>query len=257
MRPLASPRLYIDYFDPFNAECRTYGRLKDENRQDLAVKAYGYLLLTSQQEAEVTERARGIYYPPPVDPDAPLDGTNPWNRWEEHRGLPVRAIVKEFVTTHEPFSSAQVPDLWKDLEDLHSLGILVRDIGVGNYLGGKLIDFSRSWTMPHPCLEYIHPDTLCDVRQEEPLSLDGAIVDWGIENDWNWDQVKRPQELQDCASGEGENDRYGTNPQLYDWRKWEQDLEAVDAFLGHELYAEPEPEPEAEEGEWDYFVESE
>jgi hypothetical protein len=209
MRPLASPRFYIDYLDPFNSECRAYGRLQDEDRQDLAVKAYGYLLLTPQQEAEIAERARGIYYPYPADPDAHLDGTNPWNRWEEHRGVPVRAIVKEFVTTQEPFSSAQVPDLWKDLEDLHGLGILVRDIGVGNYTDGKLIDFSQSWTMPHPCLEYISPRWLREERQTDPLSLDGAIVDWGIEKGWNWDEVDRPQELQDCASGEGENDRYG------------------------------------------------
>jgi hypothetical protein len=152
MRPLSSPLLYIDYLDPFNSECRVYGRLKEEYRQDLALPAYGYLLLTPQQETEVTERARGIYYPP-AGPTAPLDGANSWGRWEVHRGLPVRAIVKELGTEHKPFTSTQLSSLWQDLEDLHKLGILVRDISPGNYMGGKLIDFSQSWTMPNPCLQ--------------------------------------------------------------------------------------------------------
>lgn len=40
----------------------------------------------------------------------------------------------------------------KDMDDLHKLGILVRDVTVSNYLGGKLIDFSRAWTVPHPVI---------------------------------------------------------------------------------------------------------
>lgn len=45
-RPLQTPQLYYDCFLPSNAECRVYGRLKEENQEDLAVKASGYLELT-------------------------------------------------------------------------------------------------------------------------------------------------------------------------------------------------------------------
>jgi hypothetical protein len=33
---------------------------------------------------------------------------------------------------HLPFTPEQVGDVWSDLEDLHKLGILVRDIKIGN-----------------------------------------------------------------------------------------------------------------------------
>lgn len=39
--------------------------------------------------------------------------------------------------------------MWRDLEDLHTFGILVRDIQFGNYIGGRLVDLSRAWTMYH------------------------------------------------------------------------------------------------------------
>ena len=150
------------------------------------------------------------------------------------------------MTDHKPFSPAQLQGLWRDLEDLHDLGILVRDISIGNYMGGKLIDFSRSWAMPHPCFEYIDPYWLCEERQADPLALDGAILDWAVEAGWEQKQVDMmPRELRECASGEGRGDPYGTDPRLYDWRKWERDLEAVDSFFEHELYASQEPEDEA------------
>jgi hypothetical protein len=99
-RPLAESRFYYDYFDPFNCECRVYGRLKAEDCEELAVKAHGYLLLSSEQEAEVTKRMAGHRYKPD-DPAVELDGDNLWCRWEEHRGQQVRAIVNDLITDSE------------------------------------------------------------------------------------------------------------------------------------------------------------
>ncbi|SPQ27553.1 febd0a39-ca67-42db-b811-ab1929376945 [Thermothielavioides terrestris] len=153
--PLANPQLYVDYFDPFNCECRAYGRLKEAKREDLAVKAHGYLLLTPQQEIELERRVTAIDPDPLPDANASeLTGHNFWTRHEQHRGLPVRAIVKDFVPG-DRLTSAQVRAMWPDLQELHSLGILVGDTHGGNYLGGKLVDFSRSLTMYHPGLHYI------------------------------------------------------------------------------------------------------
>ncbi|KAG7291192.1 hypothetical protein NEMBOFW57_001204 [Staphylotrichum longicolle] len=236
--------LYLDYFDPFNCECRAYGRLQQESREDLAVRAHGYLMLTREQELEVAQRSG------PINPgDEDDDDDDAFCRINEPlvSNRPVHAIVKDLVTDQDPFGPGQVDDMWDDLEGLHRLGILVRDIKVGNYLGGKLIDFSRAWTVPHPVLEHIYTPLLEEERQRDPDALVGCIADWGIENAWDFNVVKIPEELTACMCGKSENDRFGTDPRRYDWRRWEVDIEAVDHFWQHELYAPAEPDEEEEE----------
>ena len=237
---LASPELYIKYFDPFNAECRVYGRLKEENRPDLAVRAHGYLLLTPEQEFEVIQRSGKTH---PDDPN-PEDNPDPWYRMDGPlvHDRSVHAIVKDLVTDPKPFSADHVSHICNDLEELHKLGILVRDIRIANYLGGKLVDFSRAWTMPNPSFVRIHPFQLKEQRQRDPHALQACIIDWGVENKWDWDKVDFPRELEASACGESEKDGYGTDPRRYDWRKWEEDLETVDAFMENELYCPAEPE---------------
>jgi hypothetical protein len=85
---LVSNQLYNDYFDPFSCECRAYGRLKQEGREDLALRAHGYLLLTPQQGDEVEKKTFGYLW-------GDENGFNFWGRDAEHRHLPIRAIVKE------------------------------------------------------------------------------------------------------------------------------------------------------------------
>ena len=199
----------------------------DEGRQDLAVQAHGYLLLAPEQESEVAKRCSN---------DDSADGNSFWRWMDEHYQLPVHAIVKSLADDHLPLTPDQVGDVWKDLEDLHKLGILVRDITIGNYLGGKLVDFSRSWAVPHPSLEHTHPTQLSLQRQRDPSGLERSIIDWGIGNQWDWDNVDFPEEIQTCATGESQNGGYGNDPRLYDWRKWEEDLDVVNAFLEHDLY---------------------
>ncbi len=157
---------------------------------------------------------------PPVDMtdvEVELNGWNRWNRYEEHRHVPIRAIVKDFVAGHTAFTSAQVPDMWKDLEDLHQLGILVHDFGFVNYMGGKLIDFSRAWVMPHPDMETMDPDDI----QSEPEGLVRTIDEWGDVVGWTPDKISVliPDDLLDCYFGRGKKDRYGTDPRQYKWRK--------------------------------------
>lgn len=139
--PLFTNQAYIEYFDPFNCECRAYGRLQQERREDLAIRAHGYLLLTPAQERTVTAEIDGDFLDEPdSSDDSPLKGRGIWGRYEEHRGQPVRAIVKDLIEDCESFEEDQAPQLWHDLEALHALGILVRDIHMGNYMGGKLVD---------------------------------------------------------------------------------------------------------------------
>lgn len=89
-RPDPSPQDFIDYLDPFNCECRAYGRLKQERREDLAVRLYGYILLTREQEEAVTVASGEEWVDWEKHPQ-PLDCDGIFQRWETHRHERVRA----------------------------------------------------------------------------------------------------------------------------------------------------------------------
>ncbi|KAK4244050.1 kinetochore Sim4 complex subunit FTA2-domain-containing protein [Corynascus novoguineensis] len=226
-RPLASPQLYVDYFDPFNCECRAYGRLKEEKREDLAVRALGYLLLTPQQEIDLARRVMGRSTPPPSANAATLDGDNFWGRHEQHRGLPVRAIVKDLVASKAP-DPVQAAGLWVDLQALHSLGIFVKDTHGGNYLNGKLADFSRSWTMYHPALDQIGTRKLRSLMLDELQQLLDYYYD---EAD---DSTVIPQDLEAFCSGY--LDQYRNFPKAYNWLKWEKNADAAKTYVEQEVF---------------------
>ena len=64
----------------------------------------------------------------------------------------------------------------EDLFTLRSMEIYVQDIHEYNYMNGKLVDFSRSWTAPHMMLD-------TDVRSEiegELLSFDRMMEEASI-----------------------------------------------------------------------------
>lgn len=116
------------------------------------------------------------------------------------------------------FVSAQVPQMYDDVETLHSLGILIRDIHPGNYLDGKLIDFSRSWTMRHPCLERAADESFSELRQEELREFLTMLEAWANNNDPDLEIPERLVPRFEKPFGE---DNLGVDPRDYDWRKWE------------------------------------
>ncbi|KAL1883329.1 hypothetical protein Daus18300_000387 [Diaporthe australafricana] len=222
---------YVDYYDPFNCECRVYGRLKAEGREDLAIQAYGYILLTPEQEKFVAESETDV----PEQDDGILNGHGFWERWEEHRGQPVRAIVKELVARCPgeigplEFQVSHIPQMWEDLDALHSLGILVRDIHYANYLRGKLVDFSRAWTMYHPSLDLVRPIHLITLRKTDVLDLEQLIYDyWGQNSSRFPEDYKLPPGLVNCT---GESDECGADPRAYNWMAREKEV-----FVPEELF---------------------
>jgi hypothetical protein len=168
------------------------------------------------------------------DNDPKLNGTNIWCRFEQHRGQPVRAIVKDLVTDEGSerwpgaFEVKQIPEIWSDLKALHELGILVRDLHIGNYLRGKLADFSRAWTMYHPCLDEnrVGPSGRRSLSTREARELQGMIDD-----SFGYDVEEVPDDLHECAAGEIN----GPNPTGYNWR--ERGGEEAEAHV-QELYTE-------------------
>lgn len=107
-RPDPTPQEFIDYLDPFNCECRAYGRLKQEGCEDLAVRAYGYVLLTREQERIVTE-ALGEEWVDWENHSKPLNCDGVFPRWEVHRHERLRAsksiCFMRLVTLHSFFFS--------------------------------------------------------------------------------------------------------------------------------------------------------
>ncbi|KAK4683384.1 hypothetical protein QC764_0028890 [Podospora pseudoanserina] len=229
---LAKPQFYADYFDPFNCECRVYGRLKQEQREELAVRSHGYLLLSSEQAHQVANLMGRSRDDPDDDDPATLYGHNFWDRDEQHRGHPVKAIVKEFVSDGgEGFNKTQVAKLWDDLKEFRKLGILVRDITIHNYIGGKLIDFSRAWTVYHPLFDWTTDSHVTDHLEMEAQELIDLLYTWARVTDQSG--FKLPKGLKEHSMGEDEST--DLNPGLYDWRKWEADQEAAQIFVDKTL----------------------
>ncbi|KAI1843716.1 hypothetical protein JX265_008458 [Neoarthrinium moseri] len=150
------------YRSPFAAECRAYGRLKETNKENLSIKCYGYIILTSKHEEEL--RMKGEI-PEGID-----------RRWESHSNLPFQAIVKEYVPEGlRPWpylDASKVPQMIRDLNDLHRIGIHVNDVKENNYLRDKIIDFGFSRTAPHP---YLIPDYI-DWMSMNPHARDDTPV---------------------------------------------------------------------------------
>ncbi|KAK7699882.1 hypothetical protein SLS64_011312 [Diaporthe eres] len=188
---------------------RTYALKIQEGREDLAVRAYGYVPLTQAQERQVTV-ALGEEYIDWEKSLKPLDCSGIFTRFEAHRHARVRAIVKELVPSTEPWTAPQIPQIYADLEELHALGILVRDMHQGNYLGGKLINFSQAWIMYHPCLDRATPRGVKLRRQSEPQKFEEMIDVWAASEKVN---IKKPAGLLMWHSGL-ESD-FGIDPREY------------------------------------------
>lgn len=227
-RPDLTPQQYIDYLDPFNCECRAYGRLKQEKCEDIAVRTHGYILLTREQERVVTE-ALGEDYVDWENHPGHLDCDGVFPRWEEHRHERLRAIVKDYVSVGNgrPWTASQIQQMYTDLERLHELGILVRDIHEGNYLDGKLVDFSMAWTMYHPCLERSTPSGILRSRLEDPSKFEDMIDQWALDEGKDIEELKpnalvkwRYRPGNDTGSPGRREEDAGVDPRLYNWKKW-------------------------------------
>ncbi|KAF2965091.1 hypothetical protein GQX73_g8476 [Xylaria multiplex] len=122
------------HLDPFYAECRAFGRLIENNKDDkLAVRCYGYVFLPHTVEHQI-ERQFGI---------------SDWNRKAEDNGSQLRAIIKDYIKWKTVCNRTSFETMRKNLEELNELGIYNMDIRKDNYLGGRLFDFSIAITVPH------------------------------------------------------------------------------------------------------------
>ena len=169
-----SDEQYIAHFDPFYTECRAYGCIND-NKQNgqIAVHCHGFLGISADREEELAA--------------APFDiDTSDWNRPEEEYDWPItarqpfRAIVKKLVRSKKRLSG--IAQMREDLLTLQKIGVYVQDIREDNYVDGKLVDFSRSWTNPHIMLDpnIRSKDLINDEIEGDLLTFDRMLEEAGI-----------------------------------------------------------------------------
>ncbi|KAI0408491.1 kinetochore Sim4 complex subunit FTA2-domain-containing protein [Xylaria palmicola] len=123
-----------EQIDPFFAECRAFGLLvKDGKDHELAVRCYGYAILSEEVERRIGEEF----------------GIRDWNRSMEHHKEPLRAIVKDYIRYLSFDKPKRHAKMRENLVELNKMGIYNMDIRKENYLGGRLFDFSTAMTAPH------------------------------------------------------------------------------------------------------------
>lgn len=141
-------KLLTAQWHPFNAECRAYARLKEVDAEHVAVRCYGYLVLSEAQTKELEDRF-GIKSWWSDDYD--LDTSNPdyQQEFEQEARRGLYAIVKDVIDGDVPFGPEHAPMMASDLHHLHRVGIMVHDMKEDAYVAGKLVDFSKAIVVPH------------------------------------------------------------------------------------------------------------
>ncbi|KAK4145150.1 uncharacterized protein C8A04DRAFT_36070 [Dichotomopilus funicola] len=154
---------FYDYSEPFNCECRAFGRLQEAGHEDLSIQAPGRM--------EMRSRFLG------------RDGRVP----------PIRGIVKEFGHAPEE-EDVQPADFRKILHDIplfQQLGIFYLDVAARQIVSGKFSDLSTAITVPHFVITpELNPQLTPDMREALEtetfrLTLDDYRTFDEVVDDWN------------------------------------------------------------------------
>ncbi|GAP91407.1 hypothetical protein SAMD00023353_6300530 [Rosellinia necatrix] len=169
----------LKYTDPFYAECRAYGRIRDgrvvknsrSRRAQLhaAVRCYGYLLLRDNDADEFNKLGH----------DLETNVLDPKLRKALGGDTRIRAIVKHFDDGPREINKGNIRQAWAGIRLMnHSLKIYNMHIGSDNFIGHRLVDFSTSWTEPHEILRYLDdadPESGRKIRSADAEDFDYMI----------------------------------------------------------------------------------
>ena len=167
--------LIIAHMDPFFAECRAYGCIEANGRNgDVAVRCHGFIGISTEREKELDKKFGIVGWERPEKKDGQAQSTR----------APLRAIVKELISDDIPFTRKMIRQMKADLLALRRMRVFVRDVQEDNYKGGKLVDFSVSWTDPHIMMSerYCNKKTIERDRDWELREFDNMIKQSGLSN---------------------------------------------------------------------------
>ena len=169
---IADPDLAVQ-LDPFFAECRAFGRIKEQQGNGtLAVECFGYLHLPASREAELDQRFQQMHWDRP-DEEYEL---------EPSRRTSFRAIVKRLIPQQTIWNGATARKILRNLRALNAAGVYVFDVRAVNIVGGKLVDFSASWTEPHVLFRTRDPGEVESQRKMDLARFDVMMLDQQIRN---------------------------------------------------------------------------
>lgn len=152
--------------DPFHCECRAYGRLKETNYEELAIKCHGYIILTEEEEAQLLKTSR-------------MD----WARPPGQKGQGIRAIAKDYLPKSVDLSLQMLRQMRNDILEMHRIGICVSNLSKDSYVQGKITDFSEAMVVPHRDLDlsrnYHTAKRNC---QRDFINMDAMADQWNTDH---------------------------------------------------------------------------
>ncbi|KAJ4245792.1 hypothetical protein NW762_013916 [Fusarium torreyae] len=136
------------YTDPFYAECRAYGRIRDAAntralKPDVAIPCHGFLFLQPRDQEALSDR----------NIDLGQDDIDPDYQRSTIGGLRARAIVKDVASSDSGVHTRSLTKILSRIVSMNRGGIYNMDIRIDNFRDGKLVDFGSSWTEPHACMD--------------------------------------------------------------------------------------------------------
>ncbi|KAI1739228.1 kinetochore Sim4 complex subunit FTA2-domain-containing protein [Xylaria scruposa] len=166
------------YTDPFYAECRAYGRIKEavdrgEIREKIAAKCHGYIFLNSIDEKWLINHGIDLGTKILDDQLRQIVGG---------AGKP-RAIVKDFEIAGPDLDEQtpqQIRRSFRSIWQLNQLGIFNRDVRTENFRNGWLVDFDTSYTLPHAIYSTLSPFEAAATRGRDEVKFDEMLKEAGI-----------------------------------------------------------------------------
>jgi hypothetical protein len=141
---------FYHYSEPFNAECRAFGRLKEADYEELAVPCYGYVLLDEEHERSMMAQFSSLELEWNGNGDAlGLEDVRARFPGRDGGPPPIRGIVKAFGPSEAPIRARDASRVRRDLILLQQLGIFSIDIAHRQLIDWKIVDFSLAVTTPH------------------------------------------------------------------------------------------------------------
>lgn len=136
--------------EPFNCECRAFGRLQEAGYQDLATRCFGYLLLDKEHERTMMDQFSHLQLEFNGNMDEPgYEDMRSRFPGKYGRDPPIRGIVKEFGRCDQDLTTPLAKKLLQDVIKLQQLGIINIDVAHRQIISGKFTDFSTTITVPH------------------------------------------------------------------------------------------------------------
>ncbi|KAI0515188.1 kinetochore Sim4 complex subunit FTA2-domain-containing protein [Xylaria bambusicola] len=190
---LGGLRAVYNYMEPFNADCRAFGRLQEAGCEELAIRCFGYVLLGEDNERAMMSQFDFNNWSFNVD----IDETG-YREEEEQRLLyPGKDALGETIDEDrgDVFPQGLARQLLRSVVKLQKLGIIEIDVAIRQMIDGKLGDFSSAITLPHfitnPELNpHLSPVMVRAITRQtfvhcmnDYLAFDSMIHSWNDEHD--------------------------------------------------------------------------